>query len=243
MRKKIFLSAIMISTFLSINVLAEERSEKEILFRDIPWGITYAEACDLMPEFDWYTMYFYMMKTYSVDEIIYGDYEGIDFENSGINMTAIPFYNKETSVAGYTTSNIDLYFSFPVINGIMAQDENNSIFYGARYEFEPENTDDMYDDLKTKLSSLYGNPIKEYSEADYLDIETTITVWEGANNTYVSLYADDVFDEVELWPDSLYISYAWGEGDAFLQAASDAVSAQAIEEESSIYGNDDLGGL
>ena len=83
----------------------------------------------------------------------------------------------------------------------------------------------------------------EYNETDYLDIETTITVWEGANNTYVSLYADDVVDEVELWPDSLYISYAWGEGDAFLQAASDAVSAQAIEEESNIYGNDDLGGL
>lgn len=240
MKRKIAL-ALVISSITCATVWAE--TDKEILFRDISWGITYSEACDLMPEFDWYTMYFDMMKTYSVDEIIYGDYEGIDFENSGINMTAIPFYNKEISVAGYTTSNINLYFSFPVINGIMEQDENNSIFYGARYEFEPENTDAMYDDLKTKLSSLYGNPIKEYNETDYLDIETTITVWEGANNTYVSLYADDVVDEVELWPDSLYISYAWGEGDAFLQAASDAVSAQAIEEESNIYGNDDLGGL
>ena len=242
MRKMKIIITLIASILLSVPACAEEE-DKEILFRDIEWGTSYSEVKSVLYEYDWYEMYYEMMKTYSVDEILLGDYEGIDFPNAGFNMIATPFTNKEIDVAGYVTSGFYLYLAFPVVNEKMVQDEENAIFYGARYEFEPENTEMMYNDLKNKLSSLYGEPVKDKSETDLLDIVTYTTVWEGVNETYVSLVTNDVSDEEELWPDSLCISYAWGKGDDYLKFASDAISKKALEEKVSAYGNENVDGL
>lgn len=242
MKNSSILFALSASVLISITAYAEE-DKKEILFRDINWGISYSEVKNILYEYDWYTMYHDSMMTRSVDEILLGDYKGIDFPNAGFNMIAMPFTDREVDVAGYITSGLDLYLAFPVIDGEMVQDEENAIFYGARYEFEPEDTEKMYGDLKNKLSSLYGEPIKDRSETDWIDIVTYTTVWEGANDTYVSLVADDVPNEEELWPDSLFISYAWGKGDDYLKSASDAISKKALEEEASAYGNENVDGL
>lgn len=225
-------------------VSAEENSEKkEIFFREIQWGSTYSEVKNQLYEFDWYEMYSDYMKTYSVGDIIYGDYKGIDFTNGGFNMVVHPFSNKETNVAGYTTSDINLYFSFPVTENGLEIIEDDAVFYGATYEFEPQDYDSMYADLTSKLTTLYGEPIKVEKETDWLGIEETCTVWEGTNDVLVSLRGEDVENEEELWEDSLTINYAWKEGDNLLTKASEQMKKEALDNESTAYGNDDVSGL
>lgn len=240
MKNKILLTSLMLSSAFFIQCHAEE---KEILFKDIPWGTSYKEAKNILSDNDWYVMHHDHMKTYSVDDILLGDYEGIDFDNAGFNMVAYPFSNNEIDVAGYTTSNLCLYLAFPVIDGKLIQDEENAMLYGARYEFEPEDFEKMYDDLTSKLSSLYGEPASLEEETDWLDIKTICTVWEGSNGTYVSLVGEDVDEEADLWDDSLCISYAWRGGDDLLTTASEALKNEALEKEASVYGNDDFSGL
>lgn len=242
---------LLLSTNFAISVFAEEvddsiereNIDNEIFFRDVPWGSTYSEVKSKLYEFDWYEMYFDYMKTHSVGDIIYGDYKGIDFINGGFNMTALPFSNKEINVAGYTTSDINLYFVFPITENGLEIIEDDAIFYGATYEFEPQDYESMYDDLREKLTSLYGEPIKEDKETDWLGIEETCTVWEGTNDVLVSLRGEDVENEEELWEDSLTINYAWKEGDNLLTAASEQMKKEALDEESNAYGNDDTSGL
>lgn len=159
-----------------------------------------------------------------------------------VNRT-YPFSNKEIDVAGYTTSDLCLYLVFPVIDEKLVLDEENAMLYGARYEFEPENFEKMYDDLTNKLSSLYGEPVSREEDTDWIDIKEICTVWEGSNGTYVSLAGEDVDEEADLLGDSLCISYAWRGGDDLLMVASEALKNEALENEASVYGNDDVSGL
>lgn len=226
----------------SIVVDAEEVSEKkEILFRDVQWGNTYSEVKSQLYEFSWSEMHFDCMKTHSVGDIIYGDYKGIDFTNGGFNMVAYSY--NETNVAGYTTSDIALYFSFPVTENGIEIIEDDAVFYGATYEFEPQDYGSMYADLSSKLTTLYGEPIKVEKETDLLGIEETCTVWEGENNVLVSLRGEDMKNKEELWEDSLTINYAWKEGDNLLTKASEQMKKEALDSESTAYGNDDVSGL
>lgn len=241
-KKLLFALSVVLLLQVPIVVNAEEVSEKkEIFFRDIQWGGTYSEVKNQLYEFSWSEMYFDYMKTYSVGDIIYGDYKGIDFANGGFNMVAHAY--DETNVAGYITSDITLYFSFPVTENGLEIIENEAIFYGATYEFEPQDYDSMYADLTSKLTTLYGEPIKVEKETDWLGIEETCTVWQGANDVLVSLRGEDVENEEELWEDSLTINYAWEEGDNLLTKASEQIKKEALDSESTAYGSDDVSGL
>lgn len=228
------------------NPSSDTPSNIEIQFRNIPWGTNYADVQQLLPDFDWYDMSFENMKHYPVEEVLTDDYDNhsIDFSNTGINMIATPFTIKETNVAGYTTSDIQLFFSYMPIDGVLSKNDAATALYGARYTFNPNDLSSMSADLIDKLSSLYGEPNNTTKDTDIWGNQATLTWWYGSNDTVVVLYAlDSSNDSTGFYDDELWISYAWQKGNELLKEADAAVSASNVADEALNYGNGNTDGL
>lgn len=219
------------------------RNRKEILFGEIPWGTSYTDAENMKQELEMYPISGDAFKTMSVDAVLLGDYEGVDFEYGDINIIGNAL-NGEIEVAGYKTSEVNLFFSYIPVDGVLTRKEPDSSFYGAQYIFEPMNLEEMSNDLINKLSSIYGKPDKTTEDADMWSNEYTYTFWYGANDTELVLKTvDSKDDSTGFYEDEIVISYAWRKGDELLQSASDALKNSAIEKESNAYGNDSTDGL
>jgi len=215
--------------------------DQEILFRDIPWGTSCTEVEKIWGDLlnlagDGY-------KTYSSDDIIIGDYEGIDFEYDDINIVSSDYYG-EVEVAGYMTTGIRFYFAYVPVDGVLTREEKDSALYGARYEFEAQNLEEMSKDLIEKLTSVYGEPAKTTERTDFRNYKYTYTYWYGANDTVLALKTKDVSNtDADVSDNEIYISYVWLKGDEMLQEASDLSKQEAINKEAEAYGNDSTGGL
>lgn len=217
--------------------------EKEIVFSGVPWGTSYTETNKMLDYLGLWNLSGEGYKTYSIDDIVLGDYQGIDFEYSDINIIGNTFYG-EVDVAGYTTTEVNLYFAYLPVNGVLTKTEDDSALYGAQYIFEPLNLEEMTTDLIEKISSLYGEADDETSTIDWFDIEYNYTYWYGSNDTAVVLKSVDASnDTTELYKDEIVISYVWLKGDELLQAASDTLKLEAEQAEAEGYGNGSTSGL
>lgn len=244
MRKKIFLSAIMISTFLSINVLAEERSEKEILFRDIPWGTNFLDTANYFEGYDLWDLSGDWTVNPSVDGVLLNnDNEGIDFEYNDINIIG-NLYPGEMEVAGYTTKDVELHFAYTFKDDMLLKNKYYCALYGATYVFEPLNLEEMTQDLIAKLSSIYGDYAKESTDRDLFGSVYKYYYWYGVNDTELVLVSETVSEDMaELLSDTISISYAWRKGDELLQEANDYLKNEDINAEASSYGDSNTSGL
>ena len=213
----------------------------EILFRGLPWGINLPEAEEKLGWSIWGMAGEYM-KTYSIDDIVLGDYEGIRFEYSDINIIG-NVNTKDISVAGYPTSDVVLYFAYVPKGGIVTHEEADSALYGARYEFEPKNHEAMFKDLKEKLTSQYGEPTKTSNRSDYMGNKYNYVFWLGANDTEVVLCDMEATKDSSIYKDEVKICYIWLKGDEMLQTACDAEKQAAENAESNNYGTDNTDGL
>lgn len=215
----------------------------EITFQDISWGESFTTVDEKMSNLNLMNISGESFMTMSVDEITLGDYKGIDFEYSDINIVGSAL-NKEIEVAGYTTSEVQLFFAYVPVDGVLTKTENDSSFYGARYTFEPQDLNKMKDDLVTKLSSLYGEPAKTTKDTDIFENEYTYTYWYGLNDTELVLKTlDATNDTTAVYTNQIMISYAWRKGDELLQNASNILKKEAQEKESAVYDNADTNGL
>lgn len=222
-------------------VFEEEKSE--IIFKDISWGTSYPEVDEKLGMWELWNLSGEGYKECSVDEILLGDYKGIDFDYSGINIISNAFKG-EQEVAGYTTSEITVYFSYIPVDGYLTYDEKDTALYGAQYKFEPVNLQDMYDDLKGKLSNLYGEPSKTTQDTDMWENQYTYTYWHGANDTELVLRCtDSEKDTTGFYEDEIYITYAWRNGDTLLRNASDAVKKEKSDKEKEVQRNENTDGL
>ncbi len=64
-------------------------------------------------------------------------------------------------VAGHDAE-VVLHFCFPTSEAAAAYDVQNAVFYGGEYEFHVSNKA-VFDDLKQKLSTVYGGPSAEFT--------------------------------------------------------------------------------
>lgn len=216
---------------------------EEIIFREIPWGTNYTEVFSQLQSMKLLNISGENYKTMSADEILFGDYKGLDFDFTDINVIAYAL-NGETEVAGYTTSEINLYFSYVPVDGVITKEENDTSLYGAQYIFESQNLTEMYADLTEKLISLYGEPAEVTTETDIYDNLYTYTHWYGQNDTEVVLKSVDATnDTTGYYKNEIYISYVWRYGDTMLQEASDILQKVEEEKEAEVYNNDDTNGL
>lgn len=240
MRKKIFfIGALATSLFVTTPVFAE--TDKEILFRDVPWGVSFDETCKLLPEFDFYGNAMEGLHAATANDVlkgqIYGSYNSRDSYDGSICFCAMSFPDSGVDIAGYPLLSMYLFYTYSTENGLSLSD-NNTILYGATYEFEePQDLDSMYSDLVSKLSEVYGEPDDSYDLADPI-MKGTYTCWNGADDTAVAIQSYDCDGQA-----SVYISYAWFEGDELLKKADDAFSSSKDSAESEIYGNGSINGL
>lgn len=218
-------------------------SEKEIIFRDIAWESSFSDVSEKLVDWNLWNLSGEAYRTCSVDEIMLGDYKGIDFEYRGINVVSNA-YNKEQEVAGYTTEEITLYFSYLPVDGYLTYDEKDTALYGAQYKFEPVNLQDTYDDLKQKLIDIYGEPAKVTEDIDLWKNKYTYTYWYGKNDTELVLRSlNSKNDTTDLYNDEIYITFAWRNGDVLLKNASDAVKKEKSDKEQDAKENGNSDGL
>lgn len=218
--------------------------EKEITFMDIPWGTTFDKVDETHGELDLWGISGEGYKTFSVDDIALGEYKGIDFEYDDINVIG-HCRNNEIDVAGYVTSDVNMYFLYTVNeNNVLNQEESDSVLYGAQYIFEAKNLESMTTDLKQKISSVYGEPQKTTTDTDWMKNVSAYTYWYGQNDTLLVMKSFNTENSTsDLYKDEITLSYVWLKGDYYLQKASDWLKEQAIKEEESNYGKDNTNGL
>ncbi|MCD7846794.1 MAG: zinc-ribbon domain-containing protein [Oscillospiraceae bacterium] len=215
----------------------------EITFRDIPWGTSYADAKELLSDLDLWKLAGESYKIYSVEDITLGDYKEISFEKNDINIIGNT-WNSHIDVAGYTTEDITLFFAYVPVDGVLTKTEEDSALYGARYEFKPENLSEAADDLKEKLSSLYGEPDSTKTDSDIWGNKYTYITWTGKRNTEVVMkICDSSQCSLSFYYDEIYISYVWLKGDELLQTACDTLIQNEKDAESKVYGDGSTGGL
>ena len=241
MKKKLFTSA-MVLTFLSMTMPVYAETDKEILFRDIPWGTNYTDVDNLLGEFNLLEIAGEGYQTKSIDDIIYGDYEGIDFKYNDINIIGSSL-NSDVDVAGYTPEQIQVFLSYVPVDGAITHTDEDSALYGAQYEFYPVNIDQMESDLKEKLYGLYGEPDDEKYDTDLFDSSMHYTFWYGANDTELVLKSVKPAETDTLTENTIYISYIWKKGDELLQTAEDILANDASANEASVSGNGSTNGL
>ena len=220
----------------------ELSTDKEITFRDIPWGTSFAKVDELLGDMQLINISGEAYQTKSIDDITLGDYKGLDFEYNDINIIGSAL-KKEVEVAGYTTEDVNLYFAYIPNNGVLNKTEEESSLYGAKYTFSTTNIDEMAKDLRDKLVSTYGEPVKESSDSDIWGNKCSYLFWSGSNETELVLKTFDAPEDSTLYEDEIEISYIWLEGDKLLQEASDTLKQEAVMKERETYGNGFTDGL
>jgi len=209
---------------------AENDSDKEILFRQMPWGTNYIDVTkafkgmhinDFKGGASWYN--------WDIEQICTGKSKE-KYKYDYINMSAIIYDTIE--VAGYKSTETDLFFAYlPEENGLLTHDYSDTAFYGARYIFNPADIDNMEKDLKNKLSSLYGEIDVQLKPWNDMLQNCTAYGWTGQNDTSVVLTIRRSSSTNNLIKDEIWISYFTLKGNEWLETANNAEQRKYFLEE------------
>ena len=224
--KRLFLLLALAFLLIGAATLADAY-EKPILFRGIPWGTSYAELKGQMPLDDLESGIKQAENDSLTVERIIKTASDRTYENKkySANIEVLKEGIDEIGeVAGYKLLGIRLYFAFvPDQDNSIVRDEEHTALYGAVYytlgPIEVYKTqEESVEDVKAKLTSLYGEP----------EIVNTRPIWHGAEGTLASVNKSASNEGVQ-------IRYATEAGDAMLKACQDAEiaareAAQAAKE-------------
>lgn len=190
--KKFFALLLVVLSVISFAANAES-TDSEILFRDIPWGISIADAAYYLDAHKQADLGFDGIENAFPKKWDFTTFDNSDtlkeFEYRYYGMMGDDYY-----VAGYYMSH--RIHALPGIkNGVISSDPNDSIYVMGEYSYSiPLNkeigVDTAFADLKAKLSSLYGeydDHVQYTEEYDLITHNYDYYVWKGANNTAVKL--------------------------------------------------------
>lgn len=230
-----FLAALLLAVSCAFPACAQET--KPITFRGVPWGTAHDEAIKQLQmdgvSFDTYAM---GTKMKTIEDIIY---DGIGFYNyEAAFYHRIDFQSPKFNVAGYSDADVLVYFVYaPDDSGNFTAEEKDSVFFAAKYELDVNDVEAVREDLKAKLSSLYGEPCNEKEKT--LIFENTWITWEDEEGNLVVLGTREYQETTR----EVYIWYAWGESNRLLQQSNDALYAAASAEEAKSFGEGNIEGL
>lgn len=236
MKKTIaFLATLLLAVSCAFSACAQET--RPITFRGVPWGTAHDEAIKQLQmdgvSFDTYAM---GTKMKTIEDIIY---DGIGFYNyEAAFYHRIDFQSPKFSVAGYSDADVLVYFVYaPDNSGNFTAEEKDSVFFAAKYELDVNDVAAVREDLKAKLSSLYGEPCNEKEKT--LIFENTWVTWEDEEGNLVVLGTREYQETTR----KVYIWYAWGEANQLLQQSNDALYAAARADEAKSFGAGNTEGL
>ncbi len=152
-----------------------------------------------------------------------GYYDGI-----GVKYTIIR--DDYPEIAGYKTSAVNYYAVLSVNNGELVTDLQKDKFYTGQYVFDnPDDINAMFDDLKGKLTELYGEA-DETKEPVETPAEDKHVFWYGAGETGVAL-SIRCADENGAELNQITITYFWLGADTLLEEAHNALHGLAEKPE------------
>ena len=210
----------------------EAQTDKEILFRDIPWGTNLQDAESQIPEMS----FLYQDGSRMDDQFAYGinwildtGYDMIEvLGTGGMDMN----YSGDLKVAGHKIQNVILYYATQFKDTGVDFNNCDLIVYGGKYYFDFSDIDATSRDLLHKLTDLYGEP--DFTKKTGSTI--SLFQWDGLNGTHCSLSIDEGIDAIA-------VSYAWDGGEEIAKKAESLISGSKLIDELSLYGNGDNSGL
>ena len=230
-----FWTALLLAVSCAFSACAQET--KAITFRGVPWGTAHDEAIkQLQTDGVSFSTYAMGTKMKTIEDIIY---DGIGFYNCDVAFYhRIDFQSPKFSAAGYSDADVLVYFVYaPDDAGNFTAEEKDSVFFAAKYELDVNDVAAVREDLKAKLSSLYGEPCDEKEKT--LIFENTWITWEDEEGNLVVLGTREYQETTR----EVYIWYAWGESNRLLQQSNDALYAAACAEEAKSFGEGNTEGL
>ncbi len=182
MMKKIVSYLLVLCCCLSfITISANATNEKEILFRDIPWGSNYTDVIEALKDLnvEWNSITNIGYRT--TMDIMVDWYKDEETDYKTISFVDAKKVNEK--IAGLPIKNIALYFT----------NKDTTSLFMAEYEFDTSNMNDSaIDELFNKLAELYGAPDKNSAAFPSVDIyDYAIIPYLGKNNTTVYLVWGD----------------------------------------------------
>lgn len=199
-------------------VFASEVYDKPILFRGVEWGSAYKEA---VASFDagitmsklsdneyWYT----------TQDLLYKK-NGTSRKGAiGASSNAYSWNISGFKVAGYEVDEVEMLFTYlPGDDGILIKDNEHTALIYAEYKLEPKDSKAAFEDLTTKLTSIYGDV--DASQEDGFLIDYHQNMWYGAEGTKVSLVLQEYSSDSQY----LFIKYAFDGADTLMDQAYDAL--------------------
>lgn len=215
----------------------------EILFNEVPWESCLLEANSKLKDNAKELQTYLIPEPISVSSRLGISRIGLDqrlrdndYWNSNVGGVTRPKKTK-INVAGYDTEDCILLFSAVEKDGEFVLTNEDSAFYAAQYTIKPVDSETAKEDLKTKISSIYGEPdsVKEIEPYENAATTQEYIYWYGSNDTVLVLTADSGG-----W---IYLSYVWLGGEELLNAALDYAEKQLSEGEESVYGDGNTEGL
>lgn len=155
-------------------------TEEVIRFRGLEWGCSIEDAAENLRE----------AGVSDHARISSGfDVRYIDFstcvDNAGFTFDPSSYmFDNDIFVGGHMVEQIAVNAIYGFVNGEVSSDVADSRIYCGSYYFkEQANMKSVYDDLVSKLTSLYGVP----QENPYANYGSFSCIWYGANHTAVEI--------------------------------------------------------
>lgn len=128
----------------------------------------------------------------------------------------------EMEVAGYTPTFVWAYYLYPIKDGVMDKNDDESEFYFAYYEFQAgefSDYDAIFNDLGEKLKTLYKEP--EELESDYF----TVLKWTDNDDNMI------VLSKLKGENENVKLAYLAGGAYEKLIEAKSVIEAEALDAE------------
>lgn len=175
--RKIFTLVISICIMLSLisNSIADE-----ILFRNLPWGSDpnamekELKAAGFLYPIASESSLVYLDRYLDELDRSYLDNSRITEEYCGWGLIAFNFSEDGPSVAGYSISSVQAYFHSPIKDGTVNLEKKAAGLYLAQYTLNVIDFDTAFDELSSKLTKLYGEPIRRDGKTSALINENDV---------------------------------------------------------------------
>lgn len=226
--KKAFLLLIVVLLIGSTVSASAVEQPDTILFRSIPWFENRASVRTTMSNIDGIQPGYGSSDMARIDTW-YRQWNNMYADPNITDGGAMSAY-KNLKVAGYSAS-VTLSFVFPIVDGKVLYSADNAQFYKAIYKLdELEDMPAAFDDLTTKLSSLYGTPEDKSYYNSFAGLDTPKAwLWYAKDGSLVFLAM--YYDTYSKKYDEVWITYAAPKTDELLNTLIAQIKQEAIEAE------------
>lgn len=152
----------------------------EILFRGLPWGCSINDAVANIQAAG--VTNDRVREDCDVHDVDYS----FSVDSCGFSYSPSDLPN-DFFVAGHLVEQVAIDAIYGIVDGKISHEREDSRMYCATYYFKDQaNIKDVYDDLVSKLTSMYGTPVDAIES--YYDHNL---MWTGTNNAAIIIEMDD----------------------------------------------------